>query len=337
MQRKWGVLFFCILAGATTGYAQDTSVNVNAYTIPELPSVPVIDGDLSDAVWGSVPTIPMDKDGDSPAAEPGTGDLDIVLKIAWDDETNALYFAINVIDESFVNVLGLGSTAGSGGYNNERLEIIIDGSNSGDSASSTTSGFHQQYTMDIQNNWDPFDPEALYYGGFDQEGGIPVSTEFVPVLVYERIEGTLNLAEAHYPFNIADEYFESAAMIRVTDPAVTEWMEAPVEINWEVKIVPFEFLDVEAVQFYDLDDPTMIETGWLAFWEDEFNTPLDLEEGHVIGCSPQQNDGDIFAQSPTREHQTNTTGYDGNWDSSENLTGLILGPAAVSVSDWSIH
>ena len=86
------VLIVCV--GAMWGAAQDTTVNVNSYTIPELPGAPVIDGDLSDAVWANVPAIPMDKDGDSPAAAPGTGDLDIVLKIAWDDETNALYFAI---------------------------------------------------------------------------------------------------------------------------------------------------------------------------------------------------------------------------------------------------
>ncbi len=334
MKRKWGFVLFCIMALTMPGDAQDTSVNVNSYTIPELPSVPIIDGDLTDAVWANVPTIPMDKDGDSPAAEPGTGDLDIVLKIAWDDETNALYFAINVIDESFVDIQGWGSTAGTGGYLNERLEIIIDGSNTGDSASDTTTGFHQQYTVDLPNNWDPFDPEALYYGGFDQEGGYPVSTEFIQVPTYEQITDTI---AGDYPWNIADEYYESAARIRVTDPNATEWLEAPVEINWEVKIVPFVYLIGADALGYDQTDPANIENGFLAVFEDEINEALDMEEGLVIGCVPQQNDGDIFAESPEREHQTNTSGYDGNWNSSENLTGLILGPAAVSVSDWSIH
>lgn len=338
---KRGILLFgaiALLGGSAT--AQDVSVNVNSYTIPELSTVPVIDGDLSDEAWANVPAIPMDKDGDSPAAEPGTGDLDIVLKVAWDDETNALYFGVNVQDDAFINVQGLGSSLGESGWRNERLEIVIDGLNTGTADSSTTSGFHQQYTVDMPNTWDPFDPEAGFFGGFDQDpDNYPVSTDFIQVPTYERIEGTLNFGGPdHYPYNIADEYFESAAQIRVTDPAATEWLEAPVEYNWEVKIVPFEFLLPADSAVLDIADPAAVESGWIGWFEDEGNDPLDLEEGKVVGASVQQNDDDVFAEEPARQHQTNTTGFSANWNSSESLTGLILGPASeTTVSDWSLQ
>lgn len=347
MKKQFGIAALILCVGAFSGFAQDTSVNVNSYTIPELPGVPVIDGDLSDAVWANVPTIPMDKDGDSPAAAPGTGDLDIVLKIAWDDETNALYFALNVIDESFVQVRGFGSSAGTDGYNNERLEIIIDGTNTGDANSTTTSGFHQQYTFDLPYTYDYWGPDndiakkkfvAGELGYFNTlEGGIAPSSTFIPVPVFERIEETLNLTNDSAPWDIADDYVLSAAQIRVTDPNVTEWIEAPVEFNWEVRIVPFEYLEPAANLGYDITDPAEIATGWLSFWKDPAHIPLDLEPNKVIGCVPQQNDGDVWGQAPAREHQTNTSGVAGNWNSSESLTGLILGAKATAIPDWSLQ
>lgn len=333
--------------GVSAGFAQDTSVNVNSFTIPELPGVPIIDGDLSDPVWADVPAIPMDKDGDSPAAAPGTGDLDIILKIAWDNETNALYFALNVIDEDFVNVRGVGSSLGNDNYNGERLEIVIDGTNTGDANSSTTSGLHQQYTFDMPNSYDDWDPEndieaGILYDGFvglfsTQYGGIAPSEEFVSVPVFERIEGTLNLDGTHAPWNIADDYVESAAQIRVTEAGLAEWADAPVEFNWEVKIIPFAYLMPNADLGVDLVDPANIANGWLDFWEDPVHEKLDMEENMVIGFTVQQNDADAWADAPAREHQTNTTGFDGNWNSSENLSGLILGPAGTPVTGWELQ
>ncbi|MGC9327639.1 MAG: sugar-binding protein [Candidatus Hinthialibacter sp.] len=344
---KCGFILLVLGFGALAGFAQDTSVNVNSFTIPELPGIPIIDGDLSDPVWADVPAIPMDKDGDSPAAAPGTGDLDIVLKVAWDDETNALYFGINVIDDAFVNVMGMGSSAGTGGWNNERLEVIIDGTNTGDSGSTTTSGLHQQYTFDMPNSWDNWDPgndiEAgvLYDGNvgffYTEGGGIAPSEDFVSAPVFERIEGTLNLDGTHAPWNIADDYVESAAQIRATEAGLSNWVEAPVEFNWEIKIVPFGYLMPNADLGVDLGDPNNIANGWLEFWEDPAHEKLDLEENMVIGFTVQQNDADLWSEAPTREHQTNTTGFAGNWNSSENLSGIILGPGATPVFGWELQ
>ncbi len=315
----------------TTGFAQDTSVNVNSYTIPELPSVPDIDGDLSDPVWENVPTIPMEGDGDSPAAEPGAGDLDITLKIAWDEETNALYFHIDVIDDSLLLLHGLVSSGpewDGSGWRNERLEIVIDGTNSGDPGSTTATGFHQQYTFDMPASLVPL-----------EEGGIldlPVSTDFQSVDVYEQVNAQLN--PTNYPFNVVDDYLDSAAMLRTTDSDATEWLESPAEYNWEVMLVVFEYLESSDVIGVDFDDPAAIENGFEAFFEDEFHDVNDLEEGEVIGCSVQQNDGDIFNSPVEREHQTNTTNVAGNWNSSESLTGLILGPTlSTSVVDWALQ
>lgn len=337
------------------GFTQDTSVNVNSAIIPELATVPVIDGDLSD--WADIPetvfTAPdgtvtkMDQSGDSPAADPGTGDLDIVLKVAWDDETNALYFAVNVKDEAFVATQGLGSTAGTNGWQNERLEIVIDGTNTGDAASTTTTGLHQQYTFDVPNTWDIWgegnDIENKVFiagevGLFNVlDGGIPVSTSFVRVPVFERIEGTLNFDNSHAPWDIWDEFVESAAQIRVTNAGATEWIEASVEINWEIKLVPYEFLYTATMLGFDIGDPANIENGWQDLFKDEANIKLDLEPNKVIGFSPQQNDADVWDPAPSREHQTNTTGVSGNWNSSESLSGLILGAKEATILDWSIQ
>ena len=61
--------------------------------------------------------------------------------------------------------------------------------------------------------------------------------------------------------------------------------------------------------------------------------------GTAVGFTAQQNDADVFGTSPTREHQTNTTGFSNNWNSSEQLTGLILGPKSsggTGVKEWSL-
>ncbi len=346
--KKVVFIFVLVCAGALLCSAQDVSVNVNSFTIPELSEVPVIDGDLSDAMWAGVPAIPMNLDGDSPAAAPGSGDLDIVLKIAWDDETNALYFALNVIDDALVCTRGLGSSLGTDGYNNERLEIVIDGTNTGDSASTTTSGMHQQYVLDLPNSWDPWDEAndieagVLFDGSvgyfYTEGGGIAPSTEFVPVPVFERIEGSLGLDGTHAPWNIADDYFASAAQIRITQPDVTEWAGAPVEYNWEVKIVPYGYLMPNADLGVDLLAPENIANGWLEYWEDPVHEQLDMEVNTVIGFTVQQNDADIWGDAPSREHQTNTTGHDANWNSSEFLSALIMGAkSSTAVSNWELQ
>ncbi len=339
-------VMLCAPVFACAAMAQDTSVNVNAFEIPELSTVPVIDGDLSDDVWTSVPTIPMNMDGDSPAAEDGAGDLDITLKVAWDDETNALYFSVNVIDDAFVMTNGRGSSAGDGGWRNERLEIIIDGLNTGDAGSTNTTPFHHQYVFDMPNTWDPwaedndiengvfFDQEIGYFNNAD--GGIDPSADFVMAPVFERVEGALNVTNAHAPWNVSDNFLESAAMIRVTDPSVTEWIEAPVEYNFEIKLVAFDELWPAADLGYEIDNPDNVAAGWDSFFTDEIHIVKDLEVNGVIGFSPQMNDADLWDLAPTREHQTNTTGVAGNWNSSESLSALVL-VGGSSVPDWALQ
>lgn len=312
------------LLTASAVWAQDTSVNVNTLTAPELPELPVIDGDLSDGVWANVSEVVVDGDGDDPA--PTTpGDLDIVMKVAWDEESNAVLFGFSVVDDVFVNVLGRGASLGQGGHNNERMELIINAANTGDAGHGEDSDYHTQYIFDIPNTWDP------------QPGGIndlPVSTDFVQVPVFEGVDGSIH--GSTYPYNFDDTYIESAAQIRVTDPNATEWLESPVEWTWEFKIVLYdEFFSTGAIG-YDTNDTVEIESGYKAFFEDPVHIIHDLEVNDVIGISPQQNDSDIFAQSPSREHQVNTTNVAGNWNSSADLTGLILAAQSASISDWEL-
>lgn len=355
MKRIPSVVIICLTLVSGI-YAQDTSVNINTLTAPKLTSVPTIDGDLSDSAWAKIDWIPVTGDGDSPAAT-DPGDLDIKMKVGWDDTSNALYFAVNVIDESFVDIWGFGSSLNEGGYNNERLEIILDGSNSGSADSSTTSGYHQQYCFDFPNNFDGNDPANNNVGYFDS-AKIPVSTTFIKTPVYEHIEGTLQVNRTCVDFdqtdlfkqlNVADDYCQSAAQIRVTDPAAKEWFLAPVEFNWEVKIVVFNFLmnNTQATAMgteplYDSEwmiDPVNIKNGWIGVFKDPANELKKLKLNDVIGFCLQQNDGDVCDDGATvaREHQTNTTGLSGDWNSSEHLTGLILGPPPASVADWYLR
>ncbi|MDP8244923.1 MAG: hypothetical protein P9L94_12625 [Candidatus Hinthialibacter antarcticus] len=347
--KKWiqrSAVLLCAPVFVCAAFAQDTSVNVNEFQIPELATVPVIDGDLSDAAWDNVPVIPMDQNGDNDAAEAGTGDLDITLKVAWDDETNALYFHINVIDDALVSTRGRGSSAGDGGWANERLEIILDGLNTGDAASANTTPFHHQYVFDMPNTWDPWASDNDIENGvfFDQEiglfntadGGIPVSSSFVSIPIFERIEGALDVTNAHAPWNVNDSYLESAAMIRVTDPGASEWIEAPVEYNYEIKVVVFDELWPAADLDYEIDNPDNVAAGWESFFADEFHIVKDLEVNSVVGFSSQMNDADIWSDAPTREHQTNTTGVAGNWNSSESLSALVL-VGGSSVPDWALQ
>ena len=96
---------------ALISFAQDTTVNVNSFIAAELQSVPVIDGDLSDACWDGLPEIKVDKLGDAPQSTT-PGDLDVFVKAAWDQETNALYFAVRIIDTCFYQPLWLWFSVG---------------------------------------------------------------------------------------------------------------------------------------------------------------------------------------------------------------------------------
>ena len=318
---------FCILAVLVTSpvFAQDTSVNVNTITAPELPLVPVIDGDLSDAAWANIPVTTVNGSGDDPAPKT-PGDLDFTMKAAWDKETNAVYFAITIVDDVFVNVEGQGSTVGNSGWHNERLEFIINAQNTGQASHGESSQFHTQYIFDLPNTLADA-PNGLV--------GIPVSTTFTKVPVFEGIDGSIQVPQ--YPFNLSDDFIESAAMIRTTDPAATAWAESPVEFTWEIKLVLHEELYSASEFGYDLNDPVGLEEGFKEFFNDIGNVIKVLKEGDVIGISPQQNDTDVYATPATRQHQVNTTNVAGNWDSSAQLTGLILGPtASTHIMDWSV-
>jgi hypothetical protein len=79
-----------------------------------------------------------------------------------------------------------------------------------------------------------------------------------------------------------------------------------------------------------------IATGYKSFFEDLGNEIRNLQANDVIGISPQQNDADVYNIGAEREHQVNSTNRAGNWDSSAELTGLILAPAVVTYNEnWS--
>lgn len=318
------ILAMATLLGAGAAFAQDTSVNVNAIEAPELVSVPVIDGDPSDAAWANVPETPVTGSGDAPAPT-DEGDLDITMKAAWDEETNALYFLFHVTDDAFINVEGLGASGGGSGWHNERLEIVVNAENTGEAGHGEGSEFHTQYIFDLPNTIDDA-PVGL--------ADVPASAEFVQVPVFEGVDGSIQFPD--YPFDFSNDFIESAARIRVTDPAAAEWLEAPVEWYWEIKLVTHsELFDTGAIGT-DTSDPAAIADGFKAFFEDPVNIVKDLQEGLVIGISPQQNDSDVFEVPANREHQVNTTNRAGNWDSSAELTGLILAPAPAGVTDWDL-
>ncbi len=313
-------LFVCVMA--VSGFAQDTSVNINTLEAQKLSTVPTIDGDLSDPAWANIPEIVVNGSGDD-SAPSEAGDLDITMKVAWDDETNALYFAFNVKDDYFLNLLGIGSSQGGSGWQNERLELITNGANTGDPSHGENSEFHTQYIFDIPNTIDDA-PNGL--------ANIPFSTEFISVPVFEGIDGSIQASEL--PYNLSDDYIESAAMIRVTDPGADGWLEVPVEWNWEIKVVIFEEMHSNSVVGVDTSDPAMVAEGYKEFFEEGMNVVKDLALNDVIGISPQQNDADEFGGG--REHQVNTTNRDGNWDSSEFLTGLILVEGTTGIQNWEL-
>lgn len=306
-------------------FAQDTSVNVNTLNAPELATVPVIDGNLDDAAWANVPSVAVTGTGDSPAAtEPG--DLDITMKVAWDQQTNALYFAFNIKDDVFVNVLGRGSSAGDSGWQNERMELILNGLNTGEATHGENSEFHTQYTFDLPNTIDDA-PVGL--------ADVPVSSQFISVPVLEAIDGSIT--PSGMPYNLNDDYVQSAAMLRATSANPTMWAESSVEWNWEFKIVVFDQLFNTTTVGIDTADQANIDNGYKDFFADSLNVIHQLKANDVIGLSPQQNDADVYDIPPTREHQQNTTNRAGNWDSSAELTGLILLPAQATVADWMVR
>ena len=334
MKKIWAVTVVVLALAVAPAFAQepDTSYNFGVFTIPEIPEAPVIDGDLSDSVWANVPEFPVMENGDNDAPTE-EGDLDVVAKVAWHDATNALYFGISVVDESYCNVNGLGASTNGEGWHNERVEIIIDGINSGEAGDLLQSGYHQQYTFDMPNIWDNDNPDGGEYGMAD----VPVSTSFIPVKVYERISSAVEPPHPDgYPFDLSDDYVQSAARLRATEER-PDWIEAPVEFVWEIKLVIFEELLPNSVIGMDFEDPANIANGFNDYFADPDQIVKDLEVNQAIGFTIQQNDGDIFAESPTREHQNNTTGFSGNWNSSENLSALILGAPVSDIGDWSLR
>jgi hypothetical protein len=237
------------------------------------------------------------------------------------------------VDESYCNANGLGASTNPEGWHNERVELIIDGINSCEAGDLLTTGYHQQYTFDMPNIWDNNKPEAGEYGMAD----VPVSTSFIPVKVYERISRTIEPVHPDaYPFDLSDKFLQSAARLRATQQK-PDWIEAPVEFVWEIKLVVFEQLLPAADVGVDITDPANLKNGYEAVFADTAQIVKDLKTNGVIGFTIQQNDADVFAESPTREHQNNTTGFSGNWNSSQNLSALILGSAITNVGDWALR
>ncbi len=322
------VRFFLVLIGvcllSVFSVAQDTSKNVNSLIAKELSVVPTIDGDVSDAAWADIPEIQLTGSGDSPApTEPG--DLDFFMRAGWDDETNALYFAFRVVDDHFVNMMGKGSSFGDSNWKMERMEFVTNGANTGLVSDGEDSDYHTQFIFDLANTVDP------------QPGGIldlPVSSSFVSIPVYEGIDGSIQAIDL--PYNLSDDYVQSAAKIRVTGGNPEAWGDAAVEWILEMKLVIFNKLTSTGMIGYDTADEENIATGYKSFFEDPANEIRNLQPNDVIGISPQQNDADIYDISAEREHQVNSTNRPENWNSSAELTGLILAPAVVAYHEhWS--
>jgi len=302
-------LFLCVMfvcAAASLVFAQDTSVNVSSFSIPELAAIPVIDGDISDGAWESIPWMAVSEDGDPPGnpAPPEAGNLDVQMKAAWDDETNAVYFAFHIIDDVFINEYGRGSSAGGNGWKHESLEVVFNAENTGSSADGEGSDHHAQYTFQFPNT---IDDQPLGIGDLD------VSTDFISLPVFEGIDG--HFAGEEPTFDIDNNFVESAGMLRATKAGEPAWEGSPVEFYFEFKIVPFSILKGS------LDDAE--------------NVVKDLEALDVIGIDPCMNDSDSY--SGDREWRVNLSGTGAGWNSSAELVGMILEAAQTPVNNWSMY
>ncbi len=306
MSKKLFLCVICVCATASLVLAQDTSVNVSSFSVPELGDIPVIDGDISDGAWANIPWMDVDKDGDPPGnpAPPEAGNLDVQMKAAWDDETNALYFAFHVVDDVFINEYGRGSSAGTGGWQHESLELVINAENTGSSADGEGSDHHAQYTFQFPNT---IDDQPIGMGDLD------VSTDLISLPIFEGIDG--HFAGESPTFDIDNDYVESAGMIRATRAGEPAWEGSPVEFYIEFKIVPFSILKGS------LDAPE--------------NVLKDLEALDVIGIDPCMNDSDSFGGA--REWRVNLSGTGAGWNSSAELVGMILEASQTPVADWTLY
>lgn len=113
------------LLGWTPAFAaQDDTVKVQHATV-----MPLADGMGNDeawkaegVVWQSIDQVWMPWKGIAPTASDFTGKY----KVIWNEETNLLYFLVDIIDNSFIDGYDFASNGPSGYPNYDVVEIFID-------------------------------------------------------------------------------------------------------------------------------------------------------------------------------------------------------------------
>ena len=166
---------------------------------------------------------------------------------------------------------------------------------------------------------------------------VPVSTSFVLSKIYEGI--TYKINPPVYPFNVCDDYLHSAGSLRVTDSNAKAWLESPVELQIEIKLVVFNKLSKLAGTIYDPNKSENIADDYKKYFLLPQNEMRRLKPNDVIGISLQMCDADknTYPKEIQRNHQNTTTGYAGCWNSSEFLSGLILAPPKTTVSEYQLY
>lgn len=109
---------------ATVSAAQDDSVRVHHVTFS-----PVIDGIGSDGVWSTdgVAWQPIDQVWMPwKGTVPSSSDFSGKYKVIWSEESNSLYFLVDIVDDSFIDGYNFSSNGPFGYPNYDLVEIFID-------------------------------------------------------------------------------------------------------------------------------------------------------------------------------------------------------------------
>lgn len=121
-------LFFIFLPISVMAESPRMRVQLDTVEVPQVESVPTIDGHSNDACWAGTSWQTIDQVWIPYGATVEADDYTGQYKVAWSDTENVLYFVVEITDDVFVD----GYVFPNGGYYNyDIVEVFIDEDKSG--------------------------------------------------------------------------------------------------------------------------------------------------------------------------------------------------------------
>jgi len=163
---KFEIVFFVYIFFTVSVTAQNSRLRPqdSVVKVPNVVSLPTIDGHSDDACWAGTSWQEIDQVWIPWGGSVGASDYTGQYKVAWSDAENVLYFVVEVTDDAFID----GYVSGGDYYNYDIVEVFIDEDKSGgmhridQGAENAENAFSYHITLDAPADGDTTNTFAVY-------------------------------------------------------------------------------------------------------------------------------------------------------------------------------